>query len=294
MRNATVSQTRNLWPIIILLGLLAGSLIVLWIVRLPRPNQNELAIGDGAKVASVNVDIQPPTELDWKSKSEVLQLRAMTVQQYPELMAAEYVPDEAVFGQIVDGLPWWGMEGEFFYWKGEKSIAGPSEESRFILNPFLLVAADFYSWWQGKIAEAELSTFPLTCLPGDLHWRPQEARAEATYDAECIKRGQNYAFDLIAYNARDMNLNYIFVSYQDSLNVTKSDMPTTVYANPQFIHQGGSCGYPGGCNNMSPYTPEIDGLEITDFPAQVIIWLWRHKPASPEQPPDMTFVLSFR
>lgn len=141
------------------------------------------------------------------------------------------------------------MDGEFFYGKGEKSIAGPSEESRFILNPYLLVAADFYNWWQGRIVEEELATFSLTCLPYNLRWWPREARAEAIYDAECVKEGQDYTFDLIAYNARDLSLNYVFVSYQDSLNITKSDMPTTPYANPQFIHQGGSCGYPGGYNN---------------------------------------------
>lgn len=294
MRNDKVPQTRNLWLIIASLGLLAVYLTTVLVFRLPRSNRNALAIGEIAKVESVSIDIQPPAELDWKSKSKVLQLRSAAVQQHPELLATEYMSDEAVFGQIVDGLPWWGMEGEFFYWKGEKSIAGPSEESRFILNPYLLVAADFYDWWQGRIAEAELSTFPLTCLPHDLHWWPQEARAEVTYDAECVKRGQNYTFDLIAYNARDFNLNYIFVSYPDSLNITKAEIPAEPFANPQFIHRGNSCGYPGGCNNMSPYTPEIDEIEITALPAQVIIWLWQHKPASPGQTPDMTFVLHFR
>ncbi|MEW6406382.1 MAG: hypothetical protein AB1649_31750, partial [Chloroflexota bacterium] len=142
--------------------------------------------------------------------------------------------------------------------------------------------------------ESELSTFPLTCHPRDLRWWPQEARAEVTYDAECVNRGQNYTFVLIAYNARDFNMNYIFVSYQDSLNIAKPEIPAAPLANPQFIHQGNSCGYPGGCNNMSPYTPEIDGIEITALPAQAIIWLWKHQPASAEQPPDMTFVLHFR
>ena len=294
MNNGPVPRTRNLWPIIATLGVLAVCLTTVWIIRLPRPNRNALAIGEVAKVESVSIDIQPPVELDWKSKSEVLQLRSAAVQQYPELLAAEYVPDEAVFGQIVDGLPWWGMEGQYFYDSGERSIAGPSEESRFILNPYILVAASFYDWWQGRIAETELSTFPLTCAPHDLYWWPREARAEVTYDAECVNRGQNYTFVLIAYNARDFNLNYIFVSYQDSLNVTKPEIPAMPLANPQFIHQGNSCGYPGGCNNMSPYTPEIDGLEITELPARVIIWLWKHKPASPQQTPDMTFVLHFR
>jgi hypothetical protein len=89
-------------------------------------------------------------------------------------------------------------------------------------------------------------------------------------------------------------MNYLFVSYADSLNITKPDTPTAPFANPQFIHQGSSCGYPGGCNNMSPYTPEIDNLEIMGFPAQVIIRLWESKPASPEESPDMVFVIRFQ
>jgi hypothetical protein len=294
LNNIPVTRKCNLWPVIALLGLLAACLIVLWIIRLPKPNRNVLAIGEIAKVESVNIEIQLPIELDWRSKRQVLQLRIAAVRRHPELLASEYIPDEYVFGRIVDGLPWWGMEGQYFYGKGEMSIAGLSEEARFILNPYLLVAASMYDWWQGRIAETELSTYPLTCHSHDLRWWPQEARAEVAYDAECVKRGQNYRFIIIAYNARDFNLNYIFVSYQDSLNITKTEIPAIPLANPQFIHQGNSCGYPGGCNNMSPYTPEIDGLEITGLPARAVIWIWKHKPASTEQTPDMTFVLHFR
>jgi len=289
----TKQPARNLWPLIILLGAFTVFLIILWVVLKPQPNRNVLAIGEEGNSEYVSLHIQPPTELDFLSKTELLRLRSLAVQQYPELLAADYVPDKSIFGQIVDGLPWWGIEGQFFYGNGENSIAGPSEESRFFLNPYLLVAADFYDWWAGKITENDLADFSLTCLPYSLDWWPEETIAEATYDARCVERGQNYTFDLIAYNARDMNMNYIFVSYPNSTNIGKINIPTAAYKNPQYIHQGGSCGYPGGCNNMSPSTPEIEGLEILKLPAQVIIWLWEEKPTSPEQLPDMTFVLTF-
>ena len=100
-------------------------------------------------------------------------------------------------------------------------------------------------------------------------------------------------FSLIAYNARDLNLNYIFVSCPDSHNTTKPDPPTEPYRNPQFLHQGGSCGYPGGCNNISPQTPAIDNLQITGWPAQVVIWFWRDDPGSIDKSPDMVFVIDF-
>jgi hypothetical protein len=58
--NQTVPRTRNLWPLIVFLGLVATCLIALWITRLPKPNRNALAIGEAAKVESVIIDIQPP------------------------------------------------------------------------------------------------------------------------------------------------------------------------------------------------------------------------------------------
>jgi hypothetical protein len=284
----------NLWPLIFVLAVTAMGLIIVWLMRLPGPNRNMLAIGKAAKAEAVDIAIQSPLELDFKSKQNVLQLRQEAVERHAELLAGNYTPSEAVFGQIVDGLPWWGIEGQLYYGRGDKSIEGASEEARFILNPYLLVAVEFYDWWQGVIPETKLSTFPLYCVPSNLRWQPREAYAEVTYAANCVAMRQDEPFDLIAYNARDLNLNYIYVSYSDSLNISKEDKPQAPYANPQFLHRGGSCGYPGGCNNMSPATPEIDGLQVTALPAKVVIWFWKQQPVSLEQEPNMRFVIHFR
>jgi hypothetical protein len=115
-----------------------------------------------------------------------------------------------------------------------------------------------------------------------------------TYDAACIAQ-RNYAcFNLIAYNARDMNFGNLYVSYENSLNISKTNQPTEPYTIPQYIHQGDSCGYPGGCNNMSPITPEIDALSVVRLPAKAEIWLWKNLPASLETQPDFTYVIHFR
>lgn len=45
---------------------------------------------------------------------------------------------------------------------------------------------------------------------------------------------------------------------------------------------------------MSPATPPIDGIEISGLPATVVVWLWRDKPDSVLQTPDMRFVMHFR
>ncbi len=74
-------------------------------------------------------------------------------------------------------------------------------------------------------------------------------------------------FDLFAYNAHDMNLNFLYLSYNDSSNISKINPPNTPIAIKYFLHKGDSCGYPGGCNNMSPLIPEINDIEIEGIPA---------------------------
>ena len=78
--------SRILRRIIIFFVLLDVSLVAYWVLQSPRPNRNELAIGEGAKIEFVDVGVHAPVELDWKTKREVLELRASAVQEYPELV----------------------------------------------------------------------------------------------------------------------------------------------------------------------------------------------------------------
>jgi hypothetical protein len=279
--------------LLVLILVLSGA----WCLLRPPANHNALAIGEAASIDRLDIPLQPPLELDFKTRAEVLQLREQAVYSHSELLVRGYKPYAPIFGRIVDGLPWWGVKGQFYYGSGERSIEGPSEESRFILNPYLLVAAEFYTYWdRARYPETEVSdaNFRFYCAPNSLLWSPRQAYAEASYRANCIDSIGGGFFDLIAYNARDLNLTYLYVSYPDSQGIAHPDPPDRAYANPQFIHQGNSCGYAGGCNNMSPYTPEIDGIRIQSLPAKITIWLWKDDPGDPHQAPDMTFVLYFR
>ncbi len=274
-------------------------LIGMWLVRGSEKieNKNELAIGELAKVKTISVMIQSPIELDTMNKDEVLELRVGEVYRYPELLYSTYEPYGEVFGEIVDGLPWWGIPGQFYYGAGEQSIEGPSEESRFILNPYLLVAAEPCGGFDKiRVSEADIRRpgFTFYCPAQQLIWEPENSYAEVTYDANCVSRLNYSCFDLIAYNARDLNLNYIYVAYDKSINISKATRPGQAYEIPQYIHQGESCGYPGGCNNMSPATPEIDGLSVVGLPARLEIWLWKDKPESTDTSPDMSFIIRFR
>ena len=290
------APTRSgLWLIIALLAILVLILTLVFVLLSPRPNQNRLALGDQVSLTTLEVPIRDPVEFDFMTRAEVLDLREQAVSQVPGLQLRAYRPSDQVFRQIRDNLPWWGMAGIFYYGAGEKSIDGPSEESRFLLNPYLLVAANFYHNWIA-VPEAEVLKpgVALDCPPGELLLNPRERWGVATYSANCIRGTNNRRFDLISYNARDFNLNYIYVRYEESRNIAKEDPPTAPFAISHFLHQGDSCGYPGGCNNMSPPSPEIDFLEITGFPAEVVVWLWEAEPDSVDQPPDMVFYLRFQ
>ena len=256
--------------------------------------ENRLALGSKGQAGPIDIPISEPVEFDGLTRVAVLDLRRKAVLEHPELLVGKYRPMTEIFGQIEDGKPWWGIPGQFFHGDGMRSTEGPSEESRFVLNPYLLVAPEFNEWWRGAISEAEVATFPLVCYPRSLTWKPKDSYAEVVYPASCIQRRQRGEFGLIAYNARDLGLDYLYVSYGESENVAKPGAPTTAYANPQFIHRGGSCGFPGGCNNMSPATPEIDFIQLQGLPARITIKLWRKPPASVNEAADMRYVILFR
>jgi len=142
-----VWRRRIVRTVIVPLAVTAALLIGFWYSIQPRPNWNALAIGSRASKAvndPVDLELQAPVDLNYKTHAGVLNLRKGAVNRYANLLAAPYAPSDAVFKQIEDNRPWWGITGEFYYGSGEQSIIGPAEESRFIMNPYLLVAAEFY------------------------------------------------------------------------------------------------------------------------------------------------------
>ena len=211
------------------------------------------------------------------------------------------------------------MAGQFYHGKGDHSIDGSSEESRFILNPYLLVAAELrglsiwsdgeraLAWHTARITRQDLADpdFPFTCRPSSLSWWPRTAKASVTYDVSGCLADLNLwtlypltisdaSLDLVAYNARDLGLNYLYLSPADSANLAAASPMQAPIAITQFLHAGDSCGYPDGCNNMSPRVPELVNIRIERLPARATIWLWRDRPAGADQPPDMTFTIDFQ
>ena len=311
--NDTTSNRIHLWAGLVLLTVACTLLLMVWTGRLALPNRNELALGKETDVMNVSIEIQPPVEFDTLAKTRILAMRKEAVNRHPELLASAYKPSGAVFGRIENKAPWWGTTGMFYFGRGERSIEGPAEESRFILNPFLLVAAELEGatiwrhgtamWDQARAANVDpgAAGFPLYCPAQDLHWYPAQRRAQVTYDvSRYLKSVRSWTgeplplpieFSLLAYNARDLNLNFAYIAFEDSRNVHQDDAADAPLPIRHYLHRGNSCGYPGGCNNASPRMPQISAIWIDKLPARVVVWLWRDEPRADGPEPDLVFTI---
>ena len=204
------------------------------------------------------------------------------------------------------------MQGTFVWGAGQRSIEGAAEESRFLLNPFLLVGANSGTaliWDKDKIQESDLKdkSFPYCWLPESLKFYPSDSLVQVTYDVTAFNKElsnrkdkltapveHTIKFGLIAYNARDFGFNYIYLDPLKSMNITpkrKTDRPTLIQ---QMIHCGNGCQYPGGCNNMSPAQPDIDEFDCSRLPARANIRLWKARPLSKDFTPDLTIFMDLR
>lgn len=275
--------------------------------RAYEESSNRLALGQEAKVKDyLALTINPPTDINFKSKQEVLAWRGQYVMQHPELLLYQYSPAKAVFEAIEDGKPWWGMKGQMFFGPGMRAIEGASEETRFLNNPYLLVQANMVmdefpyslSYFRNK-EELANTAMPLECPPQSAYIYPLQRVEQINYDvsafinntSEATHAGaklNNAKFDLVAYNAKDMGFNWLSVS-KHSTNVDKTTGPINI---DQYIHCGGTCGYPGGCNNMSPYNEHLFGLTLKSLPARVAVYLWNKRPAN-EDNADFLVILNF-
>lgn len=271
---------------------------------------NDLALGAKAKVKTpVMIPISPPVGLNWKTRDQVLELRDREVQKHKNLLRGFYEPGE-VFDQIMDNKPWWGVHGMLIYGPGLRSIEGPSKESIYLLNPFRLVAAEPNNvgiWSPAAVTKKDLQdpAFPFywTCSPvrfDAVNSTQHMTCYVSTYHKLLAKWRKKLSenplingFSLIAYNARDFGFNFMYLDYTKSKNVQpwRSKDPFEI---PHYIHCGGSCRYPGGCNNMSPHRVETDENVLLGLPARAYIKLWRNRPRDPiTSPADFVVVIDF-
>ncbi|MEZ4535682.1 MAG: hypothetical protein R3D26_11895 [Cyanobacteriota/Melainabacteria group bacterium] len=299
MRSALV-----LLPVLILLGACTDRALV---------SANELRLGKSVADEVVEIPLQPMLELDYLSRESVLNMRKKLVDEKNSLLARPYSPESVIFSQIVSGKPWWGIIGCSVYGQGQRSIEGLSEESRFLLNPYLLVGVSSWSneiWDLDKIQRNPKvllqPDFPYCWQPSILRYYPARSALQVAYEVssynQALTKFKNYLkpgevvdrFNLVAYNARDFGFNYLYVPVEECKNIENAEKVAAPVQIVQFIHCGGSSGYNGGCNNMSPLQKEINEFYVKALPATVKVKLWRSHPGNISRDPDCTVFIELR
>lgn len=239
--------------------------------------------------------LNPLVELDFKSKEDVYALRSKYVAQHADLLIGTYKPSVNVFGQIESGKQWWGINGQFCSGPGEHSSDGPSEEARFIVNPFLLLGID-----EDVSFIVDKPCTPIYPEPREFSWNAQKQSARVSYNLTSFYSAKKSArvqiigtFLLENLNARDFGFNYVYIEPTLTHNVAPFANGMFNQATPlrSFLHVGGSCGLSGGCNNRSPSQPELY-FKVTALPATLSAGLWKDKPKNTFQPPDFTFTVN--
>jgi len=269
-------------------------------LQIPGLHVNQLNLDPaGSASGCLNIRINDPIELDFLSKEVVYALRKKYVDQHSSLIAGSYLPSEHLFGGIVSGKPWWGLEGVFCKGDGRHSIDGLSEETRFWANPFLLLALDECKAFR----MGDSPCFAVYPKPLSLLWCASERKAVVTYDmsqflrqkAEVFGQARDITFFVENYNARDFGFGFAYAPPELSKKVSDAGTGRLLKepcALASFIHLGRSCGYPGGCNNGSPYQPQLY-IRVDSIPATLYCKLWYKAPKDPAQPADFTYIIEF-
>lgn len=260
------------------------------------PNRLQLNGGVGE---TISVPIHPLAELDGLTQEQLFTIRRAAVASQPRLVLPPYEPSPAVFSMIEDGKPWWGIEGIFFYGPGPHAADGLSEESRFLLNPYLLVAVQESSAFVTPFAPAGASGYYPG--PSNLRYQPSSKQASVTYSVSGFFRHlkrlglsgpEDRVLSLQAYNARDFGYHFLSIDAQRSDGVRWRKLDGDIEESIQFIHAGGSCGMPSGCNNASPDQPGMR-LSVESLPAHAMFKLWREKPDDARRGADFEFLVVF-
>src|SRR5262249_13952312 len=95
-----------------------------------RVQSNEIITVDESSIkTSIEIPLFKPAPLNFKSRADILAMRQQALGVVNGLLLDKYTPSPDIFGPVVDGRPWWGMDGTFIWGAGLHSIDGAAEES---------------------------------------------------------------------------------------------------------------------------------------------------------------------
>ena len=240
------------------------------------------------------IPVRAPVALSGASWQTVFDLRKKAVAQSP-FAQENYRPLKAVFGSIVSGKPWYALT--LCRGRDHAQTKGPSEETRFINNPTALVAVEPFVVFPTARQYAWCLQDDYNALMQKITFDGKRKEITVTYLDLPLEPQENahYAhYDLNGLNARDLGYPFVYVDMQRSTYkisfLHDSNASTDVYEFRNFLHVGGSCGVAGGCNNGSPYQPEMEfdkPEQNATEPREIYLKLWKERPQSAQQTPDI-------
>lgn len=241
-----------------------------------------------------HIAVNLPTALSGKSKSEIYNIRKKYVKE-SVFAKANYEPSEEVFGGIVGGKPWISANVCANPQTGLQSINGPSEESRFINNPTMLVAIE-YPFIVHYTDSERCASKRVELIPTSIKYSAKKKLIIVKYYHLPFSTNNNPSFYVFnGINARDLGYKYAYIDMNKSsypVDFIHSDnISAGIKEFQNFIHLGGSCGHDGGCNNGSPRQPFLEfksnATSYNNENRVIYIKLWKSMPKSPDAPADI-------
>lgn len=251
----------------------------------------------------VRLMINPLECYNGNSKSEMYDIRKTYVKT-SIFYTSDYVPDEEVFGRIEDGKPWWHIDP--CSRDGGDNVTGISSLSRFINSPDILVPVyfSFNLSYRDDVKEYCDGNFART-VPKEAFYNPSYNMITVKYPMSKYvtnhrvnhyygQKGILYPLVLSGLNARDFGYDYVYINKKYNIGMVNEENNASKHVHKflDFIHVGGSCKHPDGCNNHSPYQGEIEFV-ITSIPAEMTLKLWKKEPFSKDLPADINYRIIF-
>jgi hypothetical protein len=267
--------------------------------------------------------INSMSELSYKTREYVFKMRERHVARSLFPQSNYSAANGTMLAGIQDNKPWISIHAVYT----PSRVDGPSEESRFINNPNLLVAIIAGNGYfssprtdeqrrDNPRMHFEEDKFHTFFIPTKMSYceRPLTIIAEYPMTRFLEKyigfwRGSRkeemlgkQTFLLTGLNARDLGFPYGYAEKVSNISFieSSSNISNSVAQFQDFIHTGGACQVEGGCNNASPYQPMLV-FRLDDYPYNQITGaakntymkfkLWKNYPNSKTDKADVNFVI---
>lgn len=287
---------------------------------------NRLILGkESGVVDSLRVPIMRTVTLDDSNIQSVRDLRYKVISTTSGLAAASYYPSKDVYGNVDWSLPWLSDRDLFLYGKRRDKLVDDKNRyaasSTTIANPLLLVHTYFWGlsvwdrkkrihWARKRLQEKQVAErgFPLYPKPQDLIFEPRQRKASITYDVTNFLYEQRRALysshpppetdieiGLSMQNARDFNLNYVYLFPEKLVNISSPGFPSAPVLNTDRYEWIMLAWMQGRTFNFENAPVEgYRALNLQKLPAHLELGLWADVPPDVKTPPDLTFSIEIK